>query len=281
MRSPPLLPLGNVLRDRTGGRSEMISFQSGAERSQTSLLWPVVSQSSTQVFPEGKNRRRVHSGIAHTRLANTVWLGRSLLYLVLLGQIVLMRIIALGVHLVKLEVPSTPQPLVTVVVTFDGLTVVVWGVTGASCKFLIELQPLRNLTLDTITVHSLFLRVWFFLSYTNIVFSETLEISHHPNSLTGPVLVCFFSVSVCLQICRSTITSIAQILFHKPLLWHSSKKKHFPVITHSVLDCRCRSLCLLSPKALTIAVVEVMVSWLSPKVYGHWSQSLRTPGKPN
>lgn len=36
-----------------------------------------------------------------------------------------MRIIALGVHLVKLEVPLTPRPLVTVVVTFDGLTVVV------------------------------------------------------------------------------------------------------------------------------------------------------------
>lgn len=226
MRSPPLPPWGNMLRDRTGGRSEMTSYQSGSKRSQTSLLWPVVSQSSTQMFPEGKNRRRVRSGIAHTRLANTVWLGQSLLYLVLLDQIVLMCIIALGVHLVKLEVLLTPRPLVTVVVTFDGLSVVVWGVTGASRKFLIELQPLRNLTLDTITAHSFFYEYdFFFLSYTNIVFSETSEISHHPNSLTGPVLVCFFSVSVCLQIRSSTITSIAQMLFHKPLLWHSSKKK--------------------------------------------------------
>lgn len=195
--SPPLPPLGNMLRDRTGGRSEMISCQSGAERSQMSLLWPVVSQSSTQVFPKGKNRRRVRSGIAHTRLANTVWLGRSLLYLVLLGQIVLMCVIALGVHLVKLKVLLTPRPLVTVV-TFDGLTVVVWGVTGASCKFLIELQPLRNLTLDMITAHSFFYECDFFFFLTQILYSvKHRKLATLQTALLVPFLVCFFSVSVC------------------------------------------------------------------------------------
>lgn len=178
----------------------MTSYQSGAKRSQTSLLWPVVSQSSTQMFPEGKNRRRVRSGIAHTRLANMVWLGRSLLYLVLLGQIVLMCIIALGVHLVKLEVLLTPRPLVTVVVTFDGLTVVVWGVTGASRKFLIELQPLRNLTLDTITAHSFFYEYDFFSFLTQILYS----VKHRKlATIQTAVLVPFWSVSfLSLSVCR-------------------------------------------------------------------------------
>lgn len=41
----------------------------------------------------------------------------------------------LGVNLVKLEVPLTPRPLVAVIVTFDGLSVVVGRVSGASLKF--------------------------------------------------------------------------------------------------------------------------------------------------